>query len=176
VGVFPAQNADVDLLPADFTLLAGDGKVAARPVDADAIAASLSRKHQSPVAKATDVYNSTGVIISREPGIDPATGRPTTRTRVGTEEGVGIGAPPVNCRFNNCDTSPPYPASYPSGPNSNAMEQELWGKSLPDGRTSVAVAGYLYFPKPSGKDGPMELRYDGAGSRLKLLLSNPAKR
>jgi hypothetical protein len=66
------------------------------------------------------------------------------------------------------------PPSYPvpaTGPNVGAMEQELWTKSLPDGKTAVAVAGYLYFPKPSGKkDGVWELMMDGVDGRVKLSL------
>jgi len=32
-----------------------------------------------------------------------------------------------------------------------AMQQELEDKSLPEGKATSAVAGYLYFPKPRGK-------------------------
>jgi hypothetical protein len=54
------------------------------------------------------------------------------------------------------------------------MEQELWEKSLPDGKTTRAVAGYLYFPKPSSKskNATWELRWDNASDRLKISLTN----
>jgi hypothetical protein len=31
------------------------------------------------------------------------------------------------------------------------MEQELADKALPEGKTTRAVAGYLYFPKPTAR-------------------------
>ena len=52
------------------------------------------------------------------------------------------------------------------------ISQELWEKSLPDGKTAQPVAGYLYFPKPPGraKDAAWELRYEPASGRTKLPL------
>jgi hypothetical protein len=171
VGVYPQQGSEVDLSPGDFMLRVDDGRVV-RPVDADAIAASIGRQHERPAPRQSDVYTTTGVIIARAPGVDPATGRASNRTVVGTEAGVGIGGPPSNCRFsNNCDDGLPYPATYPSAaPNRGAIEQELWEKSLPDGKTAVAIAGYLYFPKPAHQNSTLELMMDGRDGRLKLLL------
>jgi hypothetical protein len=174
VGVFPVDGREVDLSPAAFTLVSDGEKVAARPVDAGAIASVVGRKYDPPrVPGNSDVYVTEGVTIDRVPTIDPATGRRTNTTVAGTQTGVGIGAPPVNCRFNNCDGAP-YPAPYPtsSAPRAGAVEQELWQKSLPDDKTTVAVAGYLYFPKPSGKakNGPWQLIMDEAGGRVKLTL------
>ena len=57
-----------------------------------------------------------------------------------------------------------------------AVEQELWAKSLPDGKTNVPVAGYLYFPKPSGKAAnDWELLIDTGSTRLKLTLQDAGK-
>jgi len=167
VGVFPEPGREVDISPADFLLMTDSGS-AVRPVDADAIAGVIARKRGSAQPKTSDVYNTTGVSISRVPTIDPASGRQGHTTVVGAEEGVGIGAPPYGV---------PYP-SAPAGPNQNAMEQELWAKSLPDGKTTREVAGYLYFPKPSGKSksGDWELRMDGQAGRVKLILDDPEKK
>jgi hypothetical protein len=177
VGVFPSQGRDADFSPGDFMLLTDTGKVAARPVDADAVAGAIGRDHEPSPRKQSDIYTSTGVSIDRIPTVDPVTGRRTNTTVVGTQEGVGVGAPPANCRFSNCDGSPPYPVPG-AAPNRGAMEQELWEKSLPDGKTAVAVAGYLYFPKPSGKtkNGTWELMMDGPDGRVKLMLQNSEKR
>jgi hypothetical protein len=174
VGVFPAAGREVDLSPAAFTLFSDADKVAARPVDAEAIASVVGRKYEPPrVPGKSDVYTTEGVSIDRVPTIDPATGRRTNTTVIGTHTGVGVGAPPANCRFNNCD-GVPYPAPYPTtnAPRAGALEQELWQKSLPDNKTTVAVAGYLYFPKPSGKakNGPWQLMMDGGSGRVKLTL------
>jgi hypothetical protein len=157
VGIFPAQGREVDLSPGDFMLLTDAGRVATRPVDADTVAAAIGREHRTSPSKQSDVYTTTGVTISRIPTIDPSTGRQTHNTVIGTEEGVGNGPP-----------SYPVPSA---GPNVGAIEQELWAKSLPDGKTAVAVAGYLYFPKPSSKkDGAWELIMDGVDGRVKLSL------
>jgi hypothetical protein len=157
-GVFPSPGHDVDLSPADFTLLTDTGKVATRPVDSDAVAAVIARQRRS----SPDVYTTAGAGISHGSAVDPATGRKIDSTVVGVGGGVGVGTPPVN-----------YPVSG-NTPTLGAMEQELWAKSLPDGRTAVAVAGYLYFPRPAGKtSGTWELTMDGAAGRVKLTLQNP---
>jgi hypothetical protein len=162
-GVFPSPGNDVDLAPGDFTLLTDAGRVSTRPVDAGDVAAVLARERRafSPSAS-SGVYTTAGAAISHGSTVDPVTSRRVNGTAVEVAGGVGVGTPPVN---------------YPSGPNLGAMEQELWAKSLPDGKTAVAVAGYLYFPKPSGKtNGAWELTMDGAGGRVRLTLQNPGKR
>jgi hypothetical protein len=165
-GVFPLPGKDVDLSPGDFMLLTDAGRVATRPVDAGDIAAVIGRGHRaSPSSAPSGVYTTTGVAVSHGSAVDPATGRRISGTVVEVDAGVGGGTPPVN-----------YPVSQ-AGPNLAALEQELWAKSLPDGRTAVAVAGYLYFPKSSGKtNGAWELTMDGAAGRVKLTLQNPGKR
>jgi hypothetical protein len=174
VGIFPDPAGEVDLSPADFTLLADTDRVSVRPVDPEAIASKLGRSYDTPkVSRSSGVYVTQGVTLGRGTGIDPATGQRTNGTVVGTQTGVGVGGPPVDCRFNNCDVAG-YPTSYPTNnaPRAGAVEQELWQKSLPDGKTPRPVAGYLYFPRPSGKgkNGPWLLMMDGQAGRVKLTL------
>jgi hypothetical protein len=160
-GVFPLPGQDVDLSPGDFMLLTDAGKIATRAVDAVDVAAVLARQRRS----SPDVYSGVGAGVSHGSAVDPNTGRKIDSTVVEVHGGVGVGTPPVNY---------PLPAN---GPGFGAIEQELWAKSLPDGRTAVAVAGYLYFPKPSGKaSGTWELTMDGAAGRVKLTLQNPDKK
>jgi hypothetical protein len=56
--------------------------------------------------------------------------------------------------------------------NANTVSQDLWEKSLPDGKTVHAVAGYLYFPKPpkKAKNTAWELRYENADGKTRLAL------
>jgi hypothetical protein len=181
VGVFPLNNKEVDLSPGDFSLLSDADRVAVRPVDSDAVAAHASRKYTPPkISPNSDVYTSASVGVARVPTYDPNTGKQGHATEIGTAAGVGVGAPPPmpgNCRFNDCDGAP-YPAGAPasSAPRSGDVEQDLWQKSLPDGRTTANVAGYLYFPKPSGKakSGPWQLvmdsKADGQAGRVKLTI------
>jgi hypothetical protein len=183
IGVYPLQSTEIDLSPADFTLLVDRDRIAERPVDPDAIASVIGRRYDPPkLPDPADVYVTTGASIGTGTSVDPNTGRRTRGLETGAGVGVGVGAPPPgSCRGWNCENGPyptqaPHPA--PASPNRGAMEQELWAKSLPDGKTTSAVAGYLYFPKPSGKakNGPWELTRDGASGRVKLSLQNPAKR
>jgi hypothetical protein len=163
VGVYPMAGIDTDLSPADFLLRTEAGRVV-RPVDATAIATSLGRSKDHSIGRTSGVYTTADVIVGHGSGVDPATGRPTGRTGVGESVGVGVGPSPG---------SYPYPAS---GPNSGAMEQELWEKSLPDGKIAAPVAGYLYFPKPSGKSDGWELTMEGRDGRVRLALPDPEKR
>jgi hypothetical protein len=159
IGIFPLPGKDADISPGDFLLRTGTGEVV-RTVDPGAIATALARSKDYVPPKHSDIYTTTGVEVIHGTGVDPATGRPTGRTAVGTAAGVGIGAPPGG-----------YPYPTPSaGPNAGAMEQELWEKSLPDGKTSVPVAGYLYFPKPSGRPDAWEITMDGREGRVRLVL------
>jgi hypothetical protein len=174
VGVFPAAGRDVDLYPADFTLSSGEKYAALRPVSSDTIAEVLMDRSEPPRARGPhDINTSTGVSVGRVSYPDPVTGRRTSGTVMQTEAGVGIGGPaPGSCPGYDCDAIPPFPQSTPVQ-TANAISQDLWEKSLPDGKTVHAVAGYLYFPKPARKvkDAVWELHYENADGKTRLLLS-----
>lgn len=183
VGVFPEPGKDVDLSPSDFTLVTDPNAIGARPVDDEAIAATIDRKQnpQRTPPRPTDVYTSTGATIGHGTWTDPNTGRRMGTTVTGVDTGVGVGGPPpAACPGGGyCDDrypSAPFPPSS-SGPNKGQIEQELWQQSLPDGTVHNPVAGYLYFPKPSGKakKASWVLRWDNNGARVKLDLPNPGK-
>lgn len=182
VGIFPAPGKDIDLRPDDFTLETNPDNIAERPVDDEAVASTIDHKQNPRRAPSLpgDIYTSTGATIGHGTWTDPATGRRTGETVTGVDTGVGIGAPPpASCGGIRCDD--PSPAPYPAGSGSTAnrgqMEQELWEKSLPDGTVHNAVAGYLYFPKPSGKakKSAWVLRWDNLGARVKLELPKAGK-
>lgn len=184
VGVFPTPGGrDVDLSPSDFTLVTDPDAVAARPVDDAAIAARIDHKQnpQRTPPGPRDIYTSTGATIGHGTWTDPNAGRRGGTTVTGASTGVGVGAPPQA----GCPAGPGYyddrmPVPYPSTgttANRGQMEQELWEKSLPDGAVNRPVAGYLYFPKPSGKakKAAWLLRWDNAGTRLKIDLKTASK-
>jgi hypothetical protein len=182
VGIFPEPGKDLDLSPSDFTLVTDPTAIAARPVDDEAIAATVDNKRNPPrtPSRPTDVYTSAGATIGHGTWTDPTTGRRTAGTVTGVETGVGVGGPPpAACGGAYCDDRQPAP--FPpsaSGPNRGQIEQELWQQSLPDGAVNRAVAGYLYFPKPSGKAkkaATWVLRWDNNGARVKLDLPNSGK-
>lgn len=176
VGVFPAAGKELDLYPTDFTLFVGEKSAALRPVSADTVAEVVAgRKGRSSPRDSHDVETSVGVSVGRYSYPDPVTGRRRSETVTGTEAGVGIGGPPPQtCRGYDCDSRDPFPpVSQPSGvQTANTISQDLWEKSVPDGKTTRAVAGYLYFPKPprKAKDATWELRYENADGKLRLPL------
>jgi hypothetical protein len=176
VGVFPRPGKDVDLYPSDFTLSVSEKSTALRPVSADTIAEVLAGKQQPPrVSGSHDVNTSGGVSIGRASYPDPVTGRRRTETVTEADVGVGIGEPAGRpCRGYDCDsTSPTAPTSQGSPTQTaNVISQDLWEKSLPDGKIVHPVAGYLYFPKPSrkAKDTNWELRHENADGKTRLPL------
>jgi hypothetical protein len=176
IGVFPAPGKDVDLYPTDFTLSLGEKSAALRPVSADTIAEILVGRPEPPHPRSPlDVNTSVGISVGHGSYPDPITGRRTSGTVTEAEAGVGVGGPPPQpCRGYNCDSTIPVPpASQPSPvQTANAISQDLWEKSLPDGKTAHPVAGYLYFPKPArtAKDAAWELRYENADGKIRLPL------
>jgi len=168
VAVYPQKDA-IAVAPSDFVLRIGkdDQRALVRATTPRAIAASLHRKN-TPQQRDSDVtvYPSVGIGYESGPGYyDPATGTRRgggVRTSVGV--GVGVGG----------QTTPP-PAS--TSADRHTMEQELSEKSLPDGSTAKAVAGYLYFPRPAAKskDATLELSYNGDAGTLTLELPPPKR-
>lgn len=176
IGVFPAPGKDVDLYPTDFTLFVGDKSAALRPVSADTIAEVVAGRQEPPrVRGPLDVNTSAGVSVGHVSYPDPATGRRTSGTVTETDAGVGVGGPaPQPCRGYNCDSTAPIPSTSQPSPvqTANTISQDLWEKSLPDGKAAHPVAGYLYFPKPprKAKDAAWELRFENADGKTRLPL------
>lgn len=178
VGVFPAPGKDVDLYPTDFTMALGDELVGMRPVSADTVAENMAGHREPPrVGSPGGVNTAVGASVGHVSYTDPTTGRRTSGTVTSTDVGVGVGGPAnLPCRTPDCDDQQrtPAPPIQPSPTqDANVVAQELWEKSLPDGKTAHAVAGYLYFPKPSkkAKNATWELRYENADGKTRLPLA-----
>lgn len=161
VGVFPAGGQELDLSPLDFTLRADPNAISERTADVGAIAAAVAKPVPgvSPAAASQDVSVTAGASVQHVSYPDPVTGRKTGATIVGIDSGVGVG-----------NSRPNYPSS--SGTDAHRLEQQLWEKSLPDGKTTVPVAGYLYFPKPSkkAKGAALVPEWQNAGERVNVTL------
>jgi hypothetical protein len=121
------------------------------PVSARTIAGVFDRKNSSPPGRDTNV----DVAIGYETGNDPVTGQ----RRSGTYTGVAVQNGP-----------PGTLASPPSGPDPWTIKQELEERSLPEGKSTQPVAGYLYFPKLSKKsrNAGYDLTYYGVKSKIRL--------
>ncbi|HWY46226.1 MAG TPA: hypothetical protein VNX70_02515 [Bryobacteraceae bacterium] len=151
VAVYPESAPDVDVSSGDFMLSPAGETSAVPPVSARTIAGVFDRKNSSPRGRDTNV----DVAIGYETGNDPVTGQ----RRSGTYTGVAVqNGPPGTL-------APP-----PSGPDPWTIKQELEERSLPEGKSTQPVAGYLYFPKLSKKsrNAGYDLTYYGVNSKIRL--------
>ncbi len=109
--------------------------------------------------------NETGVIIAH--GQDPVTGRKATN--VGAYERVGVAS------GDDPNRQVPYPTSG-TGVDSDRVEAKLNNLALQDGRTTVPVAGYLYFPRSGEKSKTeLNLQYAHEADSANMKLPAPAK-
>jgi hypothetical protein len=167
VGVYPEGGQDIDLSSSDFILKIGSDNAMVRPVSAATIASVLQRKSEPrQVSRGRDVtLYPTAEIGYESGGYDPVTGRRRSGVYTGTGVGVGIG--------DNGPSAPPRPAS--TDRDRTTMRQELEDKALPEGKTAQPVAGYLYFPSPTGKhkNAMYDITYIGANGKARLAVPPP---
>ncbi|PWU06930.1 MAG: hypothetical protein C5B51_11315 [Terriglobia bacterium] len=164
VAVYSDARKEIDLSPGDFLLRSTAGAETARAASGSAIAAALQSKNAPQPGKSRDVsVYPTATVGYESGGYDPVTGQRRRGVYTGVGVGVGVGQP-----------QPPGPAG--TDRDRTTMQQELEDKSLPAGKTTSAVAGYLYFPKPSGKARDVyELTYYGNTGQVRLRVPAPAK-
>ncbi len=163
VAIFPPAGGEVQVSKRDFLIATSDGSTT-RPAAPEVIAARYDRKYNPPQPHAPgniQVYNS--ATIGYETG--SYGGRRQSGVYGGTAVGVGVGDPG------------PTAAPTSNAPDGYEIQRELEGKSLPEGRMDHAVAGFLYFPKPSGKVGKAgyRLTWYGPDSQVHLTVPLPRK-
>jgi hypothetical protein len=167
LAVFPEPGQDIDLITGDFALKIGADGDLIRPANPRAVAGVLQRKNSPRQGRASDVtvYPSATIGYETGPVYDPATGR-TRGGGVYTGGGVGVGVG---------DPGPTAPRPGSTDRDRVTMEQELQDKAVPEGKTSRVVAGYLYFPRPSGKqrNALYEITYYGQGGKMKIAVPPP---
>jgi hypothetical protein len=165
VAVYPEAGAEHNVLSRDFLMRIGSDPTTMRAVSAQAIASALQRKNAPKPRHPGDVTVYPTATIGYESGSYGGQRRGGVYTATGV--GVGIG--------DQGQAAPPHPASTPG--DRSTMQQELEDKGLPEGRTSQAVAGYLYFPKPaSAKRANYNLTYYGADGQVSLVIPQPTKK
>jgi hypothetical protein len=160
VAIFPQDGSDVDVTSLDFALKFGpdDIRYPSTPHD---VAGVWKEKQPSLPSHGPEVHGETGVTYGS--GNDPVNGRTrgwSTYEGVAVSNGHPSDAPAV-------DAPPPPPPYDPYVVEARAKE-----KALPEGQTSRAVAGYLYFPRSTKKrkNTPLELRYSKDGDVVTLSL------
>jgi hypothetical protein len=164
VAIYPPDGREVQVASRDFLLASGKDGGTVRPAGPDAIAARYDRKHEPPgIGKPGNVQVYNTATIGYESGT--YNGQRQSGVYTGAGVGVGVGDPG------------PMAAPPPSGaPDGYEIRQELAGKALPEGRMDHVVAGYLYFPKPSGKVGKAGYRLTWYGPESQAHLTVPLPR
>ena len=157
VGIFPIGDTEAQSSPDEFRLKGKAGTVT---------------RAATPHMVADDV----------QPQRSPDTGIPGN-VHVQTAEAVGVISAPygqhgVYTASSVGVTNYPPPQQPPPARSAgyDKLEQQVEEKSLPDIKTKRAVAGYLFFPKPSGdKHADYELLYLGTDGQVSLKLPRLSK-
>jgi hypothetical protein len=167
VAVYPDAGGELEVLSRDFLLRIGSDPARVRPASAQAIAAALQRKNTPKQRSPGDVTIYPTATIGYESGTYNGQRHGGVYTAAGV--GVGIGDPgPMGA---------PRPAS--TDQDRSTMEQELGDKGLPEGKTTQAVAGYLYFPKPASAKHTVStynLTYYAAEGEVSLAVPAPTRK
>jgi len=167
VAVIPESGTTADFGSDEFTLKVGTDPTILAAQTAKTVAGGEKPKVASkttvpPPPGNVHVYNTE--TIGYESGGYGRKGGVYTESDTGVAVGGRPGGYDPRCDPTATDPRDPrtgrYPADCgpmpgPQGPkapkDTSGLRQELEDKALPEGRTAVAVAGYLYFMRPSTK-------------------------
>ena len=191
VAVIPESGTTADFASAEFTLRVGtDATILAAQTPRSVAGGekpSTASKSKTPQLPGNIHVYQTETIGYESGGYGRRGGVYTgTSTTVGVgDRGVGPAPDPRGCDPSGADPRtgrypgagcPPPPMPDPQTskpPKDNAgLQKELEDKALPEGRTALAVAGYLYFVRPSTKQRNPDYRLSwyrvGGEARLTL--------
>lgn len=157
IAVFPKH--DVEVTARDFLLRVTGDSSTIRAAAPSTIAGRLRRKDEPPkVPKLPE-----GVQVGGSQTIGVASGPYGQRgVYTGTTVGVGIGGPGP--------APSPQPRRSGKDNDSVSVQVDLENQSLPEGRVTKAVAGYLYFPVIPKKKETLEITWYGADGQVRLPL------
>lgn len=158
VAIYPPKDGKADVSLGDFELRIDGHDDAIRPSSVEVIAGKLRGQ---PSAPPPDYDASINSSVSYGTGVSPATGRPETTRTVsnGASVAFGVGGD-ANAK-----------GSTPAEIERRNTKLELQARSLPQGNTTVPVAGYLYFAVEKKKNVKYELQYALGNRILKLSLN-----
>jgi hypothetical protein len=159
--VYPSKQKPSVILPEEFSLRIVGIDKAIKPASSRLVASILHNSDHSP--HDADAHGSVSIGYETASARDP-NGNRERASGVTTDTQVAVGSSPSG--------KPPVPTDQ----DRMSMELELSSKSLPEGSTTVAVAGYLYFPlapkKQKNKSG-YQLETTLTGQKTTLTLSPP---
>jgi hypothetical protein len=158
VGMFPSGDTAADISPDDFKLRQGKDSSVTRAATPHMVATDIHPQSSPDTSVPGKVHVQTAETIGYESG-------PYGRGGVYTGASVGVSTNP---------TAPPPRTGQTAG--NDKLEERVEDKSLPDIKTKRAVAGYVFFPKPSNeKKADYELIYFGMDGQVSLKLSSTTK-
>ena len=147
VAVYPEKDKPSDLSLFDFSLIEVQTDKSVRPESPTTVAARLEEKKNPSHGVGVTSYGTVGYESGTY--IDPLTGQPVRVHGVSTSAGAGV---------SNGNSVPADIAKH----DREGIERELYEKGLPEAKTSVPVAGYLYFALPKAKkNAKYQLVYSG---------------
>ena len=172
IAVYPGPGKSVNVSCDNFSMTAGSSQDMARAETPAVVASSIdSDKHmdEPKIPGPVQVHGEETIGVATG-GRDPVTGRRYPST-VYTESGVGVGV------GNPRGVGPPLPDPGMGGAAPPSLYDKLNQKALPEGLTTKAVAGYVYFPKTSPRlansTDPYHVTYQGPTGEIHLTV--PAK-
>lgn len=159
VSVYPAEGKPVNVSLNGFALQKGNSRHSVKPSSARLLSAELQQQKMAPERQSrTGVNVYPEVNVGYESVINPYTLQRESGVVYGAGVGVGIGSEPSSRRPS---------ASTPL--DRKEMELELNAKGLPQGKTVVPVAGYIYFSlSKKDRKGAHHLKYTLNGKELSL--------
>jgi len=170
IGIFPETGNQVTVDSDQFRLQIGDDRTMRRPVEPSEIMADRrggSKPHQPPTLPGNVPVTTTTTI-----GYGTGGGGPYNRGGVyaGESTTVGVGGPANG-------PMPRSPGPQTVGQDPIDIERDLVDKELATGKTTVPVAGYLYFAKPKQKQKSpsYDLTYRGAGDAIHMAIPAATK-
>jgi hypothetical protein len=158
VALYPERDNPLSVSMDDFAVQVPGNDNVVRPWTARAVAATIEQYEE---AGKTVTTTHTGIGYGSGTEIDPVTGQQRRVHGVNTEVGGGV---------TNEPSGPPRPQAV-----LQAIEDKVAEKALPEGTTSAAVAGYLYFPRSmiptkKKKNAVLELQYQLKDQTIVLTL------
>jgi hypothetical protein len=166
IAVYPGPGKSVNVSCDNFSMTVESSQDVARAETPAVVASSIDsdkRMDEPKIPAPVQIHGEETIGVSTG-GRDPATGRRYPST-VYTESGIGVGIGDQR-------------GSGPPSPNPGmSLYDKLNQKALPEGMTTKAVAGYVYFPKISPRlansTDPYHITYQGPTGEIHLTV--PAK-
>lgn len=138
VALYPEPGSEANVSLSDFALRpAAEGSITSTAAPDVIAAATIPYAGLEP----TETLGSTKVVA--EAGGSPGAGGIGPAGGIANTQGIGVGDYP--------GAPPPPPNAAAKAAARNRLKQALTAKQLPACRITEPVAGYLYFPKPSGR-------------------------